>query len=124
MRKQLALFIVLLQFPILLAGASLKEGSPDAEDCSKDIEKAFEAKAGNYSIRVSHANDRTCQRLDIFKKGKNVFHEEGFDYHYFLGTDDDEKHFMRHLTGHGTQLVITRFTGGGAIVVRRSSFSI
>ena len=82
--------------------------------CSKDLERRVEKKSGDYRVRISYANDRTCQRLDILKRGQLVFRDEGIDNHYFLGNEDgggDRRSTMK-LIGQGVQLVVKKWTGG------------
>lgn len=115
MRKKIALHILcihLFSFNILQSGFA--KDSDDAKFCSVGIEKKVEKKAGDYRIKISYANERMCQHLDIFKNNKIVFHEEGIDNHYTLGNDPNEhnKNFVRNLIGKGSQLVISKWTGG------------
>ncbi len=71
-------------------------------------------KIGEYRVRISYANERMCQRFDILKRNQVVFRDLGIDNHYFLGAKsmDYDKHFMMKLTGHGKQLVVSKWTGG------------
>lgn len=86
----------------------------DSVFCSKDMEKRVEEKSGDYRVRIFYANDRMCQRLEIWKAGLLVFRDEGIDNHYFLGNEDGggEKRSLVNLTGHGVQVVVKKWTGG------------
>jgi hypothetical protein len=112
-RRKIALFIFFIQVTVLGFAQSIQsQAHSESELCSKGIEKKDEKKVGDYRIRIFYADDRMCQRFDISKHNQIVFREEGVDNHYFLGSDDSDKHFMMNLTGHGTQLVVKRWTGG------------
>jgi hypothetical protein len=94
---------------------SILANEPGAsEQCSNGIERIIEKKAEDYRVRISYADDRMCQRLEILKHDRVVFQELGIDNHYFLGNewDDRDKRFLMSLTGQGTQLVISKWTGG------------
>ncbi|MBI4404303.1 MAG: hypothetical protein HY537_09095 [Deltaproteobacteria bacterium] len=112
MRNKIGLFISLLLATFGFSRVALADKTNEAEFCSKGIEQMIEKKIGDYRIIISYANDRMCQRFDLLKREQIVFHEEGIDNHYFLGGDDSNKHFLRKLTGHSTQLVVKRWTGG------------
>lgn len=86
----------------------------DSKQCSKDIERIVEKKAGNYRVRISYASDRMCQRLEILKRNHLIYREEGIDNHYFLGNtwNEHDNRFLMNLTKKGTQLVVSKWTGG------------
>ena len=112
MRTKIMFFIFApIVFPAF-AGNAFTNGSNDQNLCSKDIEQIVERKNRDYSIKIFYANDRTCQRIDIINQGQTVFHEEGSDYHYFLGTNGSGRYALGNLIGRGTQLVVKRWTGG------------
>ena len=116
MWQKIALFVILIRILIFYTvPPSLAGESDDSEFCSTGIEKKVEKRIGDYRIRISYAHERMCQHLEIFKRGKIVFHVAGADDHYFLGgkwTGGLDNRYIMKLTGHGTQLVISKWTGG------------
>jgi hypothetical protein len=106
----------LLAFLILvLNSAQFVHGDDNlnSEKCSS-VESTIEKKVVDFHARISYADDGTCQRLQILKKNKIVYSEEGNDNHYTFGNDWDGHHdpYLMHLIGRGTQLIISKWTGG------------
>ena len=62
----------------------------------------------------SSPNGRNSLSLEILKRNRVIFQEEGIDNHYFLGNEwiMRDKRFLMNLTGHGSQLVVSKWTGG------------
>lgn len=115
MWKKVALLAIIFRvFTLSFPQSALASEADESDLCSKDIERIVEKKAGDYRIRISHDGARICQRLEIFRQGQIVYREEGIDSHYSLGSDWDghHKHFLMSLTGHGAQLVVSKWTGG------------
>ena len=109
--------IILLSFQTLLLGITQSCFSGEQESseiCSKAAERMVAKKAGDYRVRIAYSDDRMCQHLEILKQDQVVYKEEGFDNHYTLGNDWDDHHdpFLMHLTGHGAQLIVEKWTGG------------
>ncbi|MBI2606087.1 MAG: hypothetical protein HYW49_08410 [Deltaproteobacteria bacterium] len=104
MWKKIALLFFFFQVIYFSPMQSIHAAAPnESVFCSKNIEKKFGKKFGNYRIRISYANERMCQHLDIFKQDKVAFHEEGIDNHYDLESK---------WPGHGTQMAVSKWTGG------------
>ena len=103
MRKIIFFFIFSLTLSLNTLQSSQATEQNEIEFCSKNIEKRIEKKIENYQIAISYANNRMCQKLDILKQGKIVYHEEGIDNHY---------DFKKKWFNDGTQLAISKWTGG------------
>jgi len=113
-RKVNLLAFLLLIFHLMGTQFSFAKESNDAKFCSIDLEKRSEYTFKEYIVKISYAHERMCQHLEIVNRGKVVFHEEGVDTHFSLGSDWNGYHqpAMMNMTGHGTQLVISKWTGG------------
>ncbi len=111
MQKRVSLLLV--SFLISLTPRFLPAAQTKEEVlCSKGIETKDEKKHGDYLIRISYANNRMCQRLEILRLSRRVFHEEDIGNHYDWGDDEEGNNALGSLIGNGTQLVVRRWTGG------------
>jgi len=90
------------------------DNSDEKEFCSQGIERRVDKNLGKYRVRISYANERMCQVLEILKGTQIVFREWGIDNHYYLGArqSDHDRRFKMNLTGQGEQLVVSKWTGG------------
>jgi len=113
-KKNLQLFFLFLIFSLSSIQPAIANNPREEKLCSIRAEKKIEKKIGLYRIRISYAYERMCQRLEIFRNDRIVFREGGIGDHYFLGSnfDDYNEHFLVKLTGHGSQLVVSKWTGG------------
>jgi len=113
-KMNLLLISLLILVPICNKPPSPPKSLEFNERCLNHIDGRFERRAVDYLVRISYLDDHTCQRLEILKGDKVVYSEEGIDNHYDLGNEwnDHRGRYLMHLTGHGTQLVISRWTGG------------
>jgi hypothetical protein len=113
--KKITLVVLLLAtVPSGVHQFSLANEISDPDLCSQGIEKKVERHFRDYRVKISYADDRMCQRLEIWKSDRPVFLDEGVDNHYFLGNEDGsgDRRSILNLIGHGSQLVVKKWTGG------------
>ena len=113
--RKVAIILLLLQTILLgIAQAGFGGEKENSGNCSKSTKRIIEKKAGDYRVRISHSDDRMCQHLEILKQNQVVYKEEGFDNHYTLGNDWNDRHnpYLMNLTGHSIQLIVSKWTGG------------
>lgn len=111
---RVAIFLLSVLILVLNSARSVHgDDSVNSEKCL-NVESTIEKKAVDFQARISYADDGTCQRLQILKQNQIVYSEEGIDNHYTFGNDWGDHHdpYLGHLTGRGTQLTVSKWTGG------------
>lgn len=112
------LLLSLIILPALSTGRYDESNPSNAAHllCKKNLVMVTEITHEDYQIKISSAGDQICRRIDIFKNGELVYHDEEIGGYFYLGDNFEEgkglNSFLNLPDRRNVNLVISKWNGG------------